>query len=302
MADSEEIAVPLFDPSMKKKKKKTKKKLDEEEDGQDVPVVKDEEDASAPADKENKGDTEDSKENKEDDEGEDGLGFDMKKKKKKKKGFEPPVVVEEEEADNDADAGDNDEDAEADADGDADADENGDENDDDFRFADEPPSWLGTDRDYSYPELLTRIFKILDENNPELVRTKRSKIIIKPPTVFREGTKKTVWANFADICNSMNRQQDHMLAYALAELGTSISVDGNNRLVIKGRFNPKQIENVIKHYISDYVMCRTCRSHETNLKKENRLYFVQCVSCGSTRSVAAIKTGFQAQVGKRKRA
>jgi translation initiation factor 2 subunit 2 len=40
------------------------------------------------------------------------------------------------------------------------------------------------------------------------------------------------------------------MAFSLTELGTSGSVDGSFRLVIKGRFTPKQIESVIKHYIS----------------------------------------------------
>jgi translation initiation factor 2 subunit 2 len=36
-------------------------------------------------------------------------------------------------------------------------------------------------------------------------------------------------------------------------------------------------------------------------KGENRLSFVTCNSCGSRRSVQAIKTGFSAQIGKRRR-
>ncbi|KAJ5111323.1 eukaryotic translation initiation factor 2 subunit beta [Penicillium argentinense] len=52
----------------------------------------------------------------------------------------------------------------------------------------------------------------------------------------------------------------------------------------------------------EYVTCKTCRSPDTELNKgENRLYFVTCNSCGSRRSVAAIKTGFRGQVGRRKR-
>jgi translation initiation factor 2 subunit 2 len=87
-----------------------------------------------------------------------------------------------------------------------------------------------------------------------------------------------------------------------AELGTSGSVDGSKRLVIKGRFQQKQIENVLRRYIVEYVTCKTCRSPDSELTKgENRLSFVTCNSCGSRRSVSAIKTGFSAQVGKRRR-
>ena len=71
----------------------------------------------------------------------------------------------------------------------------------------------------------------------------------------------------------MNRKSDHVLSYVLAELGTNGSIDGNNRLVIKGRFQPKQIENVVRHYIAEYVACRTCKSPDTEL--------VGILSCGS---------------------
>jgi len=160
--------------------------------------------------------------------------------------------------------------------------------------------WGDSDREYKYEELLDHIYKILHSNNPELV-SNRTRYVMKPPTVYREGTRKTVWSNFAEICKIMKRQPDHVLAYSFAELGTTGSVDGNRRLVIKGRFQPKQIESVIRHYISQYVTCRTCKSPDTQLVKENRLYFMKCNACGSRRSVAAIKTGFVAQVGRRKR-
>jgi len=160
--------------------------------------------------------------------------------------------------------------------------------------------WAGSDRDYSYEELAGRIYSLLHNNNPSFA-TKQKKYVMKPPVLNRIGTKKTAWANFLEICTILNRKPDHFLNYVLTELGTNGSVDGSYSLIIKGRFQPKQIENVIRHYISEYVACRTCKSPETSLKKENRLYFLCCQACGSTRSVAAIKKGFEAQVGKRKK-
>lgn len=52
--------------------------------------------------------------------------------------------------------------------------------------------------------------------------------------VAREGTKKTVFTNFMELCKAMNRNQEHVSAYLLAELGTSGSLDGQQRLVVKG--------------------------------------------------------------------
>jgi translation initiation factor 2 subunit 2 len=134
---------------------------------------------------------------------------------------------------------------------------------------------------------------------------------------MREGNKKSIFANIPEICKRMHRQPEHVIQFMFAEMGTTGSVDGSGRLVIKGRFQQKQIENVLRRYIGmishllsslyadlrhstvEYVTCKTCKSFDTLLTKENRIFFMSCMSCGSRRSVSAIKSGFQAQVGKR---
>jgi len=159
--------------------------------------------------------------------------------------------------------------------------------------------WEGSDRDYQYEELLGRVFNILRENNPELAGEKR-RTIMRPPQVLREGTKKTVFVNFMDLCKTMHRQPEHVMAFLLAELGTSGSLDGQQRLVVKGRFAPKVFEGILRHYVNEYVMCNGCKSPDTILSKENRLFFLRCEQCGCSRSVAPIKAGFVARVGRRK--
>ncbi|PUU73142.1 domain found in IF2B/IF5-domain-containing protein [Tuber borchii] len=156
--------------------------------------------------------------------------------------------------------------------------------------------------DLTYPLLLTRFFTLLRSQHPDLAGDGRRSYKIPPPQVLREGNKKTIFANISDICKRMKRFDEHVTQFLFAELGTSGSVDGSKRLVIRGKFQQKQLENVLRRYILEYVTCRTCKSPDTDLKKgENRLFFVTCNSCGSRRSVAAIKTGFQATVGKRRR-
>lgn len=154
-----------------------------------------------------------------------------------------------------------------------------------------------------YPDLLSRFFNILRTNNPELAGDKSGpKFRIPPPVCLRDG-KKTIFSNLQDISEKLQRSPEHLIQYLFAELGTSGSVDGQKRLVIKGKFQSKQMENVLRRYILEYVTCKTCKSINTELKKEqsNRLFFLVCKSCGSTRSVSSIKTGFQAHVGRRKR-
>ncbi|KAM9296897.1 eukaryotic translation initiation factor 2 subunit 2 [Gastrophryne carolinensis] len=249
--------------NQKKKKKKSKKfDLDEAEEG--VKNLKIE------------GEVQEASESQEDD-----LEF-MLTKKKKKKSVKFPE---------DDDFIDRDEAFEED---------DGKKNDDGISFGSMlGPAWAGTERDYTYDELLNRVFNIMREKNPDMVAGEKRKFVMKPPQVVRVGTKKTSFVNFTDICKLLHRQPKHLLAFLLAELGTSGSIDGNNQLVIKGRFQQKQIENVLRRYIKEYVTCHTCRSPDTILQKDTRLYFLQCETCHSRCSVASIKTGFQAVTGKR---
>ncbi|TFK25473.1 translation initiation factor [Coprinopsis marcescibilis] len=179
--------------------------------------------------------------------------------------------------------------------------------DDPFAHTDAPSgvdagneAWLGSDRDYTYSELLTRFYNSLHAANPALLSSvSRKRYTIAPPQIFREGNKKSIFANVTEICKKMHRQPEHVIQFLFTELGTTGSVDGAGRLVIKGRFQQKSIENVLRRYLVEYVTCKTCKSPDTLLTKENRIFFVACESCGSRRSVNAIKSGFQAIVGKR---
>jgi len=152
-----------------------------------------------------------------------------------------------------------------------------------------------SERDYNYTELLERVFSLLREKNPSWGGL-RKKHTMPPPQLVRVGTRKTMWANFQQICQTLHRQPEHMMSFLLAELGTDGSIDGMQRLVIKGRYVPKQIESLLKKYIIEYVTCHMCRNPETTLTRDvvTRLHFIQCESCGSRRSVAPIKSGFHA--------
>jgi translation initiation factor 2 subunit 2 len=102
----------------------------------------------------------------------------------------------------------------------------------------------------NYNLLLNRFFKLLNTHNPDLMSGGgKSSIRIPPPQCLREGNKKTIFANLSEICKRMKRSDEHVTQYLFTELGTSGSTDGSRRLVIKGKFLQKQIENVLRRYI-----------------------------------------------------
>ncbi len=103
----------------------------------------------------------------------------------------------------------------------------------------------------SYPLLLTRFYALLHSHHPDLASSGSKSYKIPPPQCLREGNKKTIFANISEICKRMKRSDEHVTQFLFAELGTSGSVDGSRRLVIRGRFQQKQIENVLRRYISE---------------------------------------------------
>merc|ERR1712157_706135 len=146
--------------------------------------------------------------------------------------------------------------------------------------------------EYVYSELLDLVVDLLQTNNPALVEKKKRNI--KPPQMTMLTSKKTMWVNFQEICSMMQRSPEHVMAFFFAELGTDGNMDGNQRLIIRGKYVPKYIESLLRKYVVEYVTCEMCRSPNTDLDRDSgsRLYFCKCRDCGSSRSVAAIRSGY----------
>lgn len=158
---------------------------------------------------------------------------------------------------------------------------------------------------YSYKEMLDRLYKIVENNNPTLGTAK--KYILKPPQTVRVGSKKVAWVNFAEICGMMKRPSDHVVSFVLTEFGTEGSVAGSatsraegagadGQLILKGRYLPKHLESVLRKYIKEYVTCEMCKAADTMLEKDSssRLWMVKCNLCGAHRTAASIKSGYHA--------
>jgi translation initiation factor 2 subunit 2 len=159
------------------------------------------------------------------------------------------------------------------------------------------------DCNYDYADMLNHAFETMQKKNPNFGKTRR--YVMKPPLVARIGSKKTSWMNFTEICGLLKREPSHVLSFYLAELATEGSSDASGRITFKGLFKSQKIQSLLKKYIGLYVMCAMCRSPETDLNKDQatRLYFVKCNACGASRTVQAVKAGFQAMKrGERRKA
>ncbi len=157
------------------------------------------------------------------------------------------------------------------------------------------PEDVDDDEEFTYDQMLNRLYDQLYANRPEMRAEVASKRI-KPPSLAKIGTKKTCWTNFSDYQVTFNRPLDHMQSFVLAELGTTGSLNEENQLIMKTRIMTKNVESLLRKYIDEYVRCVTCKGIETNLVKDSasKLHFIQCKKCLASRSVAAIKAGYLA--------
>lgn len=145
-----------------------------------------------------------------------------------------------------------------------------------------------------YMLLLDRGYDLMSKNNPNMQSRKKCRIL--PPIVTPSGSRRTLYSNMQETVTLLKREFDHLKEYLYAELGTNGAVDGNGRLLLKGRFRPNQIQSVLQKYAKSYVLCENCQSPSTALTRDNatRIYFLKCLNCNSRRAVAAIRSGFRA--------
>lgn len=137
---------------------------------------------------------------------------------------------------------------------------------------------------YDYDMMLNRIYDDLEKNH---ITNFKYKNTLKMPIVQRFGSKKTGWINFKEFCENINREQLHILNFVVNELSTEASIDGKSNLVIKGLYTQKNIENILKKYVILFIKCSICCGIQTTMRREkiNRLYFIDCLSCKSSRAL-----------------
>jgi len=130
----------------------------------------------------------------------------------------------------------------------------------------------------SYENYLNRGIKNLPQTT---VDAKRFSIPV--PRVFIEG-RMTVFENFSEISDVLNRNPEHVLKFLLRELGTAGKADGG-RAILQGRFSQEMIASLIDDYVAEYVICSECNRPDTHLTKSDRTVMLKCDACGAHRPI-----------------
>ena len=123
--------------------------------------------------------------------------------------------------------------------------------------------------------------KALDET-PDIDGTD-DRFEVPDPEVRQEG-KVTVFENFQQVCDRLDRDPEHVMKHLQTEMGTSGHIDESGRARLTGSFGSDRLEEAIVTYLQGYVLCSECGLPDTRLEREQGTEILRCEACGARTS------------------
>ncbi|MFB6070420.1 MAG: translation initiation factor IF-2 subunit beta [Halanaeroarchaeum sp.] len=130
-----------------------------------------------------------------------------------------------------------------------------------------------------YDEQLERAL----EEKPDIA-DEETRFDVPDPEVRTEGHA-TVYENFQETLDRLDRDQEHVLKFLQDELGTSAQIDERGRARLTGEFSTRRISEVLDEYVETYVLCSECGLPDTRIVTEQGAELLQCDACGARSSV-----------------
>mgnify|MGYP001773268482 CR=1 FL=1 len=133
-----------------------------------------------------------------------------------------------------------------------------------------------------YEALLDRLYKKLPEKDMNVSGQTLPNLII-----LHIGTT-TIIRNFSEYCDRIRRDNKICMRYLLKELGAPGSINENGQLVIQGKFASAVVSALMDRFLRSYVQCSTCKSLDTVLKIDKKIWYISCLACGAQTPVKPI--------------
>ena len=99
---------------------------------------------------------------------------------------------------------------------------------------------------------------------------------------------KTIISNFVSIANTLRRPVDHMMKYILKLLATPGNIRGKS-MIFGSKLAASKINDKIKQYAHDFVLCKECGKPDTKMIKEGAFTYLRCQACGAKYTIKDIK-------------
>jgi len=82
------------------------------------------------------------------------------------------------------------------------------------------------------------------------------------------------------------REPEHLLKFILKELATPGAIRGQ-RLIIGTKVSASRVNEKIRQYANEFVLCTECGKPDTKIVREGQLASLRCMACGSKKPVKA---------------
>jgi len=125
-----------------------------------------------------------------------------------------------------------------------------------------------------YEKLLDKAIKEM----PESVQVK-SRFEIPKVRGHLEGNK-TIITNFQEVVSTLRRPAEHVLKFLLKEIAAP-GVFKNGRLIIGSKQGAGKINEKLRKYAEEFVLCRQCGKPDTKMDKEGNQMFIKCTVCSA---------------------
>lgn len=136
---------------------------------------------------------------------------------------------------------------------------------------------------YSYNLMLGKLYASLG------VKPENDKIPYPIINITQGMAPSTYVKNFSQICEFVSRDPRHVMNYVYSEMKPKkLGINAADELWMRGRYDAKQILTVLKNFVNEYVLCRTCGSNSTKYEKKQGILFVACNKCEGKRPVPKI--------------
>ncbi len=108
-----------------------------------------------------------------------------------------------------------------------------------------------------------------------------------PKVVGHIQGNRTILTNFIQIASTLRRDVEHLLKYVLKELATPGEIKKSGALILGTKVPASRINDKIRQYANEFVLCFECGKPDTKIEKEDSLTYMKCTACGAKNVVKA---------------
>ncbi|MEM0014468.1 MAG: translation initiation factor IF-2 subunit beta [Zestosphaera sp.] len=133
-----------------------------------------------------------------------------------------------------------------------------------------------------YEQLLEELYSKLPERRALTVS-----LDIPPLEIVHVGLQTQV-KNFKTVCEVILREPKVCARYLLKELAARGTIDDSGVFTIYSRVSSQTLNALFRRFLESYVMCKTCGSYQTELRKQGKVWIIRCLACGAEAPVKPV--------------